>query len=321
MPAECPKLVNLDLDNLKLTTLHLGITPNLETLRVKMCTDMVELQIPCECPKFVDLDLSCSKLKTLDLGKIPNLKWLDLKNCYDLVEINAPIGCLKKLVHLDLSGCRRFEYFVFNKSPVEFRVGFLSELNIIAEVRFKCFYKECSVSPLGHLEKLLSFGLCACTSTDSFSGSISSLRSLRRLKLEGCITEAPKDLDQLECLEELVFWSTRIKHLPNSICMLKHLKLLELRSCWLIEMLPEDLVKLECLEGLNLTECIFLRDIPESICGMNRLRYFHLPYCILVEKLPEELGRLKCLKDLNIEGVAVNGKQLASRTQGDFLNN
>nr|GEY97559.1 hypothetical protein [Tanacetum cinerariifolium] len=109
--------------------------------------------------------------------------------------------------------------------------------------------------------------------------------------LEGCITEAPKDLDQLECLDELIFWSTWIKHLPNNICMLKHLKFLELKSCWLIEKLPEDLVKLECLEELYLTECIFLRDIPKSICEMKRLKYFHLPYCILVEKLPKELGR------------------------------
>ncbi|GJZ66736.1 TMV resistance protein N-like protein, partial [Tanacetum coccineum] len=313
MPAESPKLTSLDLYIVKLRTLHLGITPNLETLRVKKCSDMVELQIPGECPKLVNLDLSCSKLKTLDLGNIPNLERLDLKNCYDLVEINAPIGCLKKLVHLDLSGCRRFEYFVFNKSPIEIRVGFLSELHLIVEFRFKCFYEEGSVSPLGNLEKLLSFCLCACTNTDSFSGSISSLPNVRKMKIEGCITEAPKDLDQLQCLEELVFWSTRIKHLPNNICMLKHLKFLQLKSCWLIEKLPEDLVHLECLEELYLTECIYLRDIPESICGMNRLKYFHLPYCILVEKLPEELGRLECLKDLNIEGVTVNGKQLATR--------
>nr|GEY48044.1 Toll/interleukin-1 receptor (TIR) domain-containing protein [Tanacetum cinerariifolium] len=40
MPAECPKLVNIKLNYLKLRTVQLGITPNLETLKVKNCTDM-----------------------------------------------------------------------------------------------------------------------------------------------------------------------------------------------------------------------------------------------------------------------------------------
>ncbi|PWA97599.1 toll/interleukin-1 receptor (TIR) domain-containing protein [Artemisia annua] len=42
MPAECPKLVNLDHSIKGSETLHLGITPNLETLRLMDCTDMVE---------------------------------------------------------------------------------------------------------------------------------------------------------------------------------------------------------------------------------------------------------------------------------------
>nr|GEU84724.1 Toll/interleukin-1 receptor (TIR) domain-containing protein [Tanacetum cinerariifolium] len=320
LPFQCLKLKNLSLNGSQLRNLHLGSTPDLETLSLAGCDSLAELHMPFGCPKLIFLSLSDTKLSILDLGLTPNLQTLDLKLCYDLVEISAPIGCLKKLVHLDLSGCRRFKSFVFNKIPINVTVGSLSELHLIAEsigtcplhsdndlpkLRFTCFYAESSVSPLGNLEKLLSFGLCACTNIESFSESIRSLRSLRKLKLEGCITEAPKDLNQLKCLEELVFRSTRIKHLPYNIFMLKHLKFLELRSCWLIEKLPEDLVKLECLEELYLTECIFLRDIPKSICEMKRLKYFHLPYCTLVEKLPEELGRLESLKELNIEGTGI----------------
>ncbi|GKE08816.1 Toll/interleukin-1 receptor domain-containing protein [Tanacetum coccineum] len=203
MPFRCPKLKTVNINGSKLRNLHLGSTPDLETLSLAGCDSLTELHMPFESPKLKFLSLSNTKLSILDLGLTPNLQMLDLKLCYQLVEINAPIGCLKKLVHLDLSGCRRFESFVFNKIPVNVTVGSLSELHLIAEsigtcplhsdndlpkLRFTCFYEEGSVLPLGNLEKLLSFGLCACTNIESFSESISSLRSLRKLKLEGCIT-------------------------------------------------------------------------------------------------------------------------------------
>ncbi|XP_076949717.1 disease resistance protein RPV1-like [Bidens hawaiensis] len=104
---------------------------------------------------------------------------------------------------------------------------------------------------------------------------------------------------------KLTLSAKKIKRLPESICMLKHLKFLELESCLLLELLPEDLHRLECLEELYLTNCVSLRDIPSSICKMKCLKYLHLPYCILVKELPEELGSLKCLKELNIEGSGI----------------
>ncbi|GKC25007.1 integrase, catalytic region, zinc finger, CCHC-type containing protein, partial [Tanacetum coccineum] len=56
------------------------------------------------------------------------------------------------------------------------------------------------------------------------------------------------DIGILECLEELYLWSVSIKNLPDSICMLKHLKSLEIRCCILLEKLLEDIGQLECLE-------------------------------------------------------------------------
>ncbi|GJW45611.1 Toll/interleukin-1 receptor domain-containing protein, partial [Tanacetum coccineum] len=82
--TECPKLVDLDLTNfLKLMTLHLGITPNLETLRVVKCYsyNLVELQIHSECPKLVNLDLRhCTKVMELpaEIGRLECLKELDI---------------------------------------------------------------------------------------------------------------------------------------------------------------------------------------------------------------------------------------------------
>ncbi|PWA34389.1 leucine-rich repeat domain, L domain-like protein [Artemisia annua] len=51
------------------------------------------------------------------------------------------------------------------------------------------------------------------------SDIICGLQCCKRLTLEGVFDpDAPKDLDQLECLEELSLQSTIIKDLSDSIC-------------------------------------------------------------------------------------------------------
>ncbi|PWA71553.1 disease resistance protein (TIR-NBS-LRR class) [Artemisia annua] len=320
MPAESLKLLYFELSHSQLKTLHLGSTPNLKKLILDGCNDLVEFQMPAESLKLEELYLSHSKLRTLDLGLTPNLKRLNLENCYDLVEINAPVGYLKKLAFLDISGCGSFKSFVFDKWSQPAVAGSLSELHLIAEptdvcplhsnndslkFQFLCYYKEDPASSFGNLERLISIGLCACTNLESFSRSICSLQCIRKLTLEGSIAEAPRDLDQLECLEELTFSSTEIKHLPDRICKLKHLKSFKIKSCWLLEKLPEDIGRLESLEKLILTDCKLLQDIPNSICKMKCINKLHLHGCIQVVELPEEIGCLEGLKELNIEDTGI----------------
>ncbi|KAD6454781.1 hypothetical protein E3N88_09487 [Mikania micrantha] len=70
--------------------------------------------------------------------------------------------------------------------------------------------------------------------------------------------------------------------------------------------LPMDLGGLECLEELNLSNCVSLRSIPDSICQLKCLKELDLSHCRRVEKLPEELGRVECLKELKIEGAGIS---------------
>ncbi|PWA50622.1 disease resistance protein (TIR-NBS-LRR class) [Artemisia annua] len=284
LSAESLNLKYLKLSHSKLKTIHLGSTPNLVTLILQGCNDLLELEMPYECLKLEKLCLSHSMLRTLDLGLTPNLKRLNLENCYDLVEINALIGCLKKLVILEISGCGRFKSFVFYKWSQPAEAGSVSELHLIAEPTevcplhsdndspkfwFEFYLKEDPASSFGNLERLISIGLCACTNLEIFSRIICGLRGLRKLTLEGSIPEVPQDLDQLECLEELMFSSTKIRYLPDSICKLKHLKSLELKSCLLLEKLPDDLGQIESLETLIITDCNCLQDIPNNIGKIN----------------------------------------------------
>ncbi|KAI3670986.1 hypothetical protein L1987_87632 [Smallanthus sonchifolius] len=128
----------------------------------------------------------------------------------------------------------------------------------------------------------------------------SQFTHLRELRLEGSIPEVPKDLCRLQCLEDLTLSMKEIKHLPKSICTLKHLKSLELNYCRRLEQLPENICRLECLEELHITNCTSLLDIPNSICEMKRLKRLHLSSCHLVAKLPKELGCLDCLVELHL---------------------
>ncbi|PWA59720.1 toll/interleukin-1 receptor (TIR) domain-containing protein [Artemisia annua] len=271
---ECLKLVSLDLNSTKLRTLDLSLTPNLEELNLEDCNELAEIHMPAASLKLKQVYLHNTKLRSLKLGQVPNIEKLSLlQNCYDLCELHMPEGC-PKLRFLYLSGSK------------------LSTLDMGLTPDLKSEYIPLGT---GNLKKLISIGLCACTNLRIFSNSIYSLRFLRKLKLEGSIPDVPKDLDWLACLDR-----------GDSICMLKHLKSLELKSCFLLEKLPKDLGQLISLETLMITNCKLLRDIPSIICNIECPRHFYLPGCVRVEKLPEEIGRLECLKELNIERTCIH---------------
>ncbi|KAJ9551576.1 hypothetical protein OSB04_015621 [Centaurea solstitialis] len=271
IPVRCPQLECLELIESKLRTFEL--IPNLKTLILRDC-DLVDFHVPDGDVKVESLAIKrCSKLKTLNLGRSPNLESLCLEDCSSLVKLHAPVGGVKLLIKLKGH---------LSTESVDKRTLQLD--SSLPKFEFECSYKEDLPSSIRNVEKLIS---------EVFFGRICGLQRLTKLKLEGNISELPKDIDRLQCLEQLTLWSTKIKRLPDSICRLKHLKSLELLYCKLLEKLPEDLGRLECLETLKLQGCIVLRDIPHNICRMTSLRVLSLYECNRVEELPEELGRLE----------------------------
>ncbi|GJX41884.1 Toll/interleukin-1 receptor domain-containing protein [Tanacetum coccineum] len=92
MRAESPKLRSLDLLDSKLRTLHLGITLNLEILRVRM---LVKITRPHNNAKVDD------PLPSITL----NLKTVSLKGCHAWVKLHILAECLK-LVTLNLTYCK-----------------------------------------------------------------------------------------------------------------------------------------------------------------------------------------------------------------------
>ncbi|CAH1421476.1 unnamed protein product [Lactuca virosa] len=325
MPNRCLNLQSLVITNSKLRTLDIGQTPNLRNLDLSKNYCLEELTIADECQMLSNLNVSHSKLRTFDLRLTPNLERLDLDRCYNLVELGPPIGNMKKLVHLHFSTLG-FGYFSFKVEDYtscgvdeSLEVGPLALLdltvkslkscplhpeNSFTKFQFSSYYREDRPSFTRNLEMLISLGMCACTNLETFSRSICGLQRLRKLKIEGSILEVPKDLYKLECLEELVLSYTEIKHLPDSICMLKHLKSLKIISCLSLQKLPENLGQLECLEKLHLSDTDIER-LPDSICMLKNLKSLKKISCLRLQKLPVDLGQLEFLEKLDLSHTPI----------------
>ncbi|KAM0008732.1 putative TIR domain, P-loop containing nucleoside triphosphate hydrolase [Helianthus debilis subsp. tardiflorus] len=253
----------LDLSGSKLRTFDLMLTPLLEELNLKGCDQLFKLHMPDKCPNLKFLNLSYTEVSNFNLRMTPHLENLALRGCASFVELHMPVKC------------PNLKILILHVTKVD----------------------EPGSSWMGNLEKLIYSSLCPCKYLENWSATICGLPHLRKLRLEGSI---PGDLWQLESLEMLSLSEVEIRHLPESICMLKHLKKLKISNCWVIEQLPEDICGLECLEKLDIRYCTSLRVIPNSICKMKCLKYLSLCGCEKVETLPENLGCLECLEDLDL---------------------
>ncbi|KAL4580673.1 hypothetical protein LXL04_016874 [Taraxacum kok-saghyz] len=145
----------------------------------------------------------------------------------------------------------------------------------------------------------------ACYYLEELPDGMWTLQHLRSLNLDSCkwLEKLPEDLGHIECLEHLELSGTSIKHLPDSICMLKQLKFLHLSSWELLE-LPKDLGQIECLEDLDLSHTE-IKHLPSSICLLKHLKSLRLSSCKFLEKLPKDLSHLECLEDLDLSNSKI----------------
>ena len=170
----------------------------------------------------------------------------------------------------------------------------------------------------GHVTKINLRNL----NIQNFPESILKFKFLRVLSIRNNkLTSLPKELSQLENLEEIYLGNNNLQRLPDSICNLQHLKCL-----WFdknkISSLPDDIGYLKELKILQLSGNS-LKKLPDSICKLKKLEELILynnnlqkiPKCFLnleslkrldvkrnaFDKLPDVIKKMKILMDIKIE--------------------
>jgi Leucine-rich repeat (LRR) protein len=244
-------------------------------------------------------------IETPEFSGIPNLKQLILQRCTRLSKIHASLGNLKRLIRLDLNGCKRLESLPhkINLESLEvFILSGCSRLKKFPEIvgnmsrLSELYLNETAIKtlPVEHLTSLITLDLRHCNNLSSLPNAICSLTSLKTLALSGCskLDELPENLGNIKGLEELDVSGTAITRLPSSVVLLKNLKVLSLCGCEGLSsessnnllsfplmrrrrpdpmsMLEHSLSGLWSLTELNLSYCN-LRAIPDVFVHLSSL--------------------------------------------------
>jgi Leucine-rich repeat (LRR) protein len=109
------------------------------------------------------------------------------------------------------------------------------------------------------------------------------------------LSELPDSIGKFKQLRYLDLTDTRIKRLPDSICKLCNLQILNLSHCDSLVALPRDLHKLINLQILNLSHCCHA--LPSDVHKLINLHHLDITETKIME-MPINLGKLKCLQTL-----------------------
>jgi Leucine-rich repeat (LRR) protein len=252
--------------------------------------------------KFILLDNSPKLIETPDFTEVPNLEKLILKNCINLREVHPSIGVHRKLILLDLEGCKNLKTL-----PSRFEMESLKILNLSGCSKVKKIpefgrnmervYLDGTAiielpTSIEHLNGLTNFlNLRNCKNLVCLPNSIFNSKLLKYVDISGCskLESLPENLGNAESIEELDVSGTAIRQVPSSICLLKNLKELSLRGCnglscksW-YELLYSTPVGLPPLLGLHSLIKLDLRDCK-------------------LKKIPNGIGSLFSLRDLDLCG-------------------
>ena len=213
-----------------------------------------------------------------------------------MVEVHPSIGFQKKLIFLNLDGCKNLKSFSSSIHMESLRILTLSgcfKLNKFPEVHGNMEYlPELSLegtaikglpSSIENLTGLTLLNLKDCKSLESIPGSIFKFKSLKTLILSNCsrLKKLPEIQENRESLMELFLDGSAILELPSSIG------------------------RLNGLVSLNLTNCKKLASLPQSIHELVSLRILNLCGCSELKELPDDLGSLQCLVELKAGGSGI----------------
>ncbi|XP_050279207.1 disease resistance protein Roq1-like isoform X2 [Quercus robur] len=221
--------------------------------------------------KLVDLSHSPKLIEIPDLSGALNLEKVIFKSCTRLYKIHASVGDLKKLIQLNLNGCKNLSSLPKNLGNLD---G-LEELNVSGTA----IELSLSFSRFKNLKKL-SIGGCALPLSKPFKKLFNFLLFQRSPDPMGMLTQT---LSSLSFLTSLNLSYCNLHTVPDAIgCCLSSLNHLNLRGNK-FDCLPKNIIRLSNLESLFLSDCKDLRLLSEL---PSNIRYFEAEGCTLLETLP-----------------------------------
>ena len=208
---------------------------------------------------------------------MPNLEQLILQRCTRLFRIHESLGNLKRLIKLDLNGCKCLESL-----PDKINMESLEDLILSGCSRLKNFPKI--VGNMSHLSKL-DLSETPIKHLPAFVKHLTVLTNLKSLNLSYCskLDKLPESLGNIKGMEELNVSDTAIRELPSSIGLLEKLKVLNFCRC----------VGLSYSDSLN--------KLLHTLSGLCSLTELVLSYCNL-STIPDVVGCLSSLKVLKLGG-------------------
>ena len=305
------KIIVLNIKNCK----KLGSFPSIidmEALKILNFAGCSELKkfpdIQCNMEHLLELYLSSTAIEELpsSIGQhITGLVLLDLKRCKNLTSLPTCIFKLKSLEYLILSGCSKLENFP----------EIMEDMENLKELLLDGTSIEVLPSSIERLKGLVLLNMRKCKKLVSLPDSMCNLRSLQTIIVSGCsqLDQLPKNVGSLQHLVQLHADGTAITQPPDSIVLLRDLRVLIYPGCkilpssslsslfsfWLLHGRGSNGIGLHlpsfpCLSSLtnlNQSSCNPSRNnflsIPTSVSALTNLRNLWLGQCQNLTEIPE----------------------------------
>ncbi|XP_075662062.1 putative disease resistance protein RGA3 [Castanea sativa] len=101
---------------------------------------------------------------------------------------------------------------------------------------------------------------------------------------------------EFKCVRSLLLSGSCIKELPESIGMLRHLRLLHIEDTN-IKVIPISVSMLYNLQTLVIKDCHLLKELPKDLQNLINLRHIEIDH-FFIKQLPINMGKLTCLQTL-----------------------
>ncbi|XP_050256642.1 TMV resistance protein N-like [Quercus robur] len=251
----------------------------MELVDLRMCYSNIEQLwkgIKCfDSLKFIKLNHSQNLIVTPDITRVPNLEKLIVEGCTTFCEVHSSIGVHKRLILLNLKGCKSL-------------------------CNLPCKYEMESLD-------ILIFSRCSkIKNIPTFAGN---MKCLSKLYMDGTtITKLPMSIEHLTSLKSLSLKDCKnLVCIPSIICNFKLLMDLDILGCLRLEKLPENLGKAKGLEELHVSGTA-IKKSPSSIVLLEKLEV--LSFCGCKGPLSKLWNKalsfdLKSRKSLDLGGLPV----------------